>query len=103
MKTLDLKKVSEKLVANNQLIETEIAYIDLLKIAINSPSQGGYSVSEMAQRIRLLDTVETAEKVGANSVSFEDSDYQALAKLMKEAKWSVLSRTIVEFVSQFDK
>lgn len=103
MKTVQLKTVSERLNINNQIIETEIKYTDLMKLAINSPVQGGYSVSEMSQRIRLMDTIEKAEKTAVTEIQFEDTDYAVLAKLMKDAKWSVISKAIVEFVQEFDK
>lgn len=103
MKTVQLKTVNEKLIINNQLSEIEIKYVDLLKMAINTPVQGGYSISEMSQRIRLIDTIDKAEKEGSTSIQFEDTDYIALAILMKDAKWSVISRSIIEFVQEFEK
>ncbi len=107
MKTVSLKKVEEVVIITikeaTQPAKIEIATTDLLKIAINSPVQGGYSVSEMLQRIKLLDTVEKAEKENATEVQFEDADYQTLGALVKSTKWGIISRTIVEFVQEFDK
>lgn len=103
MKTIELKKVSEKLIVNNAQVETEIKTIDLLKVAINAPAQGGYSVSEMSQRLRLFDAVDQAEKNNDGKVAFEDSDFEALKKLVKDTKWSVVSRSVVDFVNEFDK
>lgn len=103
MKTLELKKVEETVVVNNQQVKTEIQTSDLLKIAINSPVQGGYTVTEMAQRLKMLDIVDKAEKSNAIVVDFEDADFTVLAKLVKDTKWNVISRTIVDFVSEFDK
>jgi len=103
MKTLELKKVEETVVINNQQVKTEISYLDLLKIAVNAPSQGGYTVSEMGQRLRILDVINATEKANDNKIAFEDADFTVLSKLVKDAKWSVISRTIVDFVGEFDK
>lgn len=103
MKTIELKKVKEKVVVNNSQQEAEIKTIDLLKVAINAPSQGGYSVSEMSQRLKLLDVVDQAEKSNEDKVSFEDSDFEVLKKLVKDTKWAIISRTVVDFVTEFDK
>lgn len=107
MKSIILKRVEEVVMATiketTQSAKVEIATIDLLKIAINTPVQGGYSVSEMSQRIRLLDAVEKAEKEKATEIQFEDKDYEYLSILVKSTKWGIISRTIVEFVQEFDK
>lgn len=103
MKVINLKKVEEMVMIVNQPTQIEILTIDLLKAAINSPVSGGYSVSEMLHRIKLLDTVEKAEKEKADSIQFEDADYESLGLLAKATRWGVISRTVLEFVQQFDK
>lgn len=101
MKTIKLKKVEEVIIHNNQEVKTEIKYSELLRVAINNPAQGGYTVSDMAQRIKLLDVVSKAE--GSEEVSFEDTDFITLKNLVKETKWSIISKTIVDFVNELDK
>ena len=103
MRKIELKKVEETVLINNKQIKTEISYSDLLKVAINAPAQGGYSVSEMSQRLKLFDAVDQAEKNNDGKVAFEDSDFEALKKLVKDTKWSVVSRSVVDFVNEFDK
>lgn len=102
MKILELKKFEEIVVVDNQQIKTEIKYSDLIKSAVNTPVEGGYTVSEIAQRIRILDIIESAEKIKADKVEFEDSDFSVLSNLVKNTKWSVISRTIVNFVNEFN-
>jgi hypothetical protein len=103
MKTIQLKTTEEVVIQNNQQIKTEIKTIELLKVALNSPVQGGYTVSDMAQRIKILDNIEKADKANSTEFQLEDTDYQALATLVRDTKWSVISRTIVNFVNEFDK
>ena len=101
MKTIKLKKVEEVVIHNNQEVRTEIKYSELLRVAINNPVQGGYTVSDMAQRIKLLDVVSKA--ADSNEVHFEDADYNVLKTLVKDTKWSIISKTIVDFVNEIDK
>lgn len=103
MKTIKLKKENEKLIINNTQIETEIRTTDLIKVALNSPVQGGYSISDISFRIKLLDMTNLAEKEEATEIKLEDTDYQEFTKIVKETKWSVVSKIILDFVNDFDK
>jgi len=103
MKTIQLKKETEKLIINHNQIETELKTIELLKVALNSPVQGGYSIADITIRVRLLDSVEMAERDNASELKLEDASFAALAKIVKETKWSVVSRFILDFVNEFDK
>ncbi len=102
MKTIELKNVTEKLTIGGREQDLEITTIDLLKTAINSPVQGGYSVSDMLTRIKLLELIGKAEVNKDTTVQFEDVDFTYLGKVVKETKWAVLSKTILEFVQLFD-
>lgn len=103
MKTIQLKKETEKLIINQTQIETELKTTELLRVALNSQVQGGYSIADIAMRVKLLDIVEMAEKDNATELKFEDASFDALAKIVKETKWSVVSRFILDFVNEFDK
>ena len=108
MKTIELIKEREDVVINGKTQEIEIGTLELLDTAINSPAKGGYSVSDMLTRIKLLDIVREVRKSQEDgnlptTISFEDADYKILAQLVKETKWSILSRVILEFCQSFEK
>lgn len=102
MKTIKLKKESEIVVIDNAQVNAKIRTTDLIKVGLNSPVQGGYTISEIAFRIRLLDIVDKADKEDLSEIEIEDADYQALAKIIKDTKWGVVSKTILDFVTEFD-
>lgn len=108
MKTIELVKVKEPVVVNGKTQEVEIATLDLLETAINNPVKGGYSAADMLVRIKLLDLVKTARTnlvlPGFEAtISFEDADFAQLKNMVKETKWSILSKTILEFVQNIEK
>lgn len=103
MKTIKLRKDTEKLNINNTQVETEVKTIELLKVGLNSPVQGGYTILDIAIRVKLLDLIEKAEKENLSELEIEDADFKALAKIIKDTKWSVISRSILNFVNEFDK
>lgn len=108
MKIIDLKTSKENVIVNNKTIEIDITTVELLKTTINSPVQGGYSVSEMMTRIKLLDKVQEVEKSIKDgniptTIAFEDSEFTHLGKLVKDSKWVILSKFIVDFTQSFDK
>lgn len=107
MKTIELKRTKEKVEVNTKEgvkeVNVDVRTTDLLKTAINNPTKNGYSVSEMRQRIKILDLIDEAEKTEATKLELEDVDFQALSQLVKETRWNVLSRSIIDFSEQFEK
>ena len=101
MKTIELKSVKEKVTLGGREMEIDIISTDLLKTAINSPAQGGYSVSDMMLRVKLLALVEDAVKYKNTNIEFEDADFKQLGKLVWNTKWSIVSKTIIEFCQLF--
>ena len=117
MKSIELKVAKELLPAKNGLQDTILTTYDLLKSAINNPSQGGFSVDEMMQRLRLLDKVDAHKGLfeikpedfndsmldRTATLELEDSDFSKLKELFKEMKWGVVSKTIVELSKELNK
>lgn len=113
MKTIELKVAKEFI----QGRETFLTTYDLLKSAINNPSQQGFSVDEMMKRLRLLEQVDKHKELfeikpedftdamleRKSVLELEDSDYAKLKELFKEMKWSVVSKFIVELNKDLDK
>lgn len=107
MKTVQLKEINEKIIVNgNQEVDLKTTTAELIRTACNSPIQGGYTASEMIDRIRILDFLKVADDVEVpqgevKELQLEDADFANLAVYVKATKWTVLSREIVEFVKQF--
>ena len=113
MKSIELKVAKESI----QGRDTFLTSYDLLKSAINNPSQGGFSVDEMMQRLRLLDKVDAHKGLfdikpedfndsmldRTATLELEDSDFSKLKELFKEMKWGVVSKTIVELSKELNK
>lgn len=113
MKSIELKVAKENLGGK----ETFLTTYDLLKGAINNPSQNGFSVDEMMKRLRLLEKIDAHKNLfeikeqdfndsflqRKATLELEDSDFSKLKELFKEMKWGVISKTIVELSNELDK
>jgi len=73
-------------------------YSDLLKIAVNSTTDG-VTVAEMAKRLRLMAVIES----GAETLEFEDSDFALLKELYNKVKWSVVHKDLVALQEELSK
>jgi len=100
MKSIQLKTVKEKVLFNSAEIEQEFKTIELIKQAVNFTPPGGFNASDMINRIRILDLLDSANS--AENLALEDADYENLKKYVKETKWGVVSKTIVEFIKEFE-
>jgi hypothetical protein len=113
MKSIELKVSKETI--NGR--ETFLTTYDLLKSAINNPTQGGFNVDEMVKRLRLLNKVDEHKEMfeikpedfkdemleNKATLDLEDADFAKLKELFKEMKWAVVSNTIVELHNEFEK
>ena len=113
MKSIELKVAKENIGGR----ETFLTTYDLLKSAINNPTQGGFNVDEMIKRLRLLNEVDKHKSTfeieegkfddsmlsKKAKLELEDADYTKLKELFKEMKWGVVSKTIVDLQTEFEK
>jgi len=113
MKSIELVVAKENIGGRDTFLTT----YDLLKSAINNPTQGGFNVDEMIKRLRLLGEVEKHKELfdikpedfkdelleRKATLELEDADFTKLKELFKEMKWGVVSSTIVELSKQLDK
>ena len=113
MKSIELKVAKENIGGRDTFLTT----YDLLKSAINNPTQGGFNVDEMIKRLRLLSEVDKYKSTFEIEegkfddtllerkaiLELEDADYTKLKELFKEMKWGVVSKTIVDLHTEFEK
>lgn len=107
MKSINLSITEEQIEVNTKEgvkpITFKISSVDLLKQAVNSPSKNGYSISEMKQRLRLLDIIEKADNEKSETIEFEDADFKTVSDLVRDTKWTVLSKAVIKFSDEFEK
>jgi hypothetical protein len=113
MKSIELVVSKENIGGRDTFLTT----YDLLKSAINNPTQGGFNVDEMIKRLRLLGEVEKHKELfdikpedfkdelleRKATLELEDADFTKLKELFKEMKWGVVSKTIVDLSKELDK
>lgn len=111
MKSINLKIKKENIQGRDMFF----SYYELLKSVINNPVQGGFTVDEMQQRIRLMNKVkeyqadfdikETEFNDSMLSktaiLELEDADYEKLKQLVKEMRWGVVAESLIEFSDEF--
>ncbi|MFY7935845.1 MAG: hypothetical protein ACOVOQ_00600 [Flavobacterium sp.] len=109
MKTIKL--TTSKELVNEQ--ETIFSTYHLLKMVINNPSEKGFDVDEMMQRLKIMSVLDQHKDLFKDlnennlnveaEVSFEDADYKKLQELYRQMKWAVISQTIVDLKKQLDE
>lgn len=109
MKTIKL--TAQKETINDQ--ETIFSTYHLLKMVINNPSEKGFDVDEMMQRLKIMSVLDQHKNLfkdlkednldNNTEVSFEDADFKKLQELYRQMKWAVISQTIVDLKKQLDE
>lgn len=111
MKELELKITKENILGNDMYFTT----YGLLKGAIDSPPQGGFTPEEMIDRFRILNALnEFKSKFDitdikdehlslTDTLKLEDADFNKLKEVFKLMKWAVMSTTIVELTETLNK
>lgn len=95
MKSIELKSTKEALPSGQEI---ELSTQQLIKTAVNNTPQGGFTATDMLDRLRIL---EVLEKAKGKKLDLEDSDFKKLGEFVKITKWAFISRFITEFDNQF--
>lgn len=74
-------------------------YGELLKLGINNPPQGGFSISEMKVRLKIWGILDTA---GTKNIELEDADFNILKSRFDEFKWAQAHEDIVALSDHLD-
>jgi hypothetical protein len=112
MKSINLRVTKE----NIQDRDTFFTTYDLLKVAINNPQEGGFTVDEMMKRVRLLNKLEEYQSMfkveegkfddsyleKSDVLELEDADFLKLKELFRQVKWGVVSKTIIDLHNEID-
>ena len=68
-------------------------YSDLIMHCVKNPPKGGYDISEMRRRIRVMDVTEK----GGEILEFEDADFDCVKKCVKNMRWGFVHQEIINF------
>lgn len=112
MKTITLKFGKERI--NGQ--DTFFSTLALLKVALNHVGKNeGLSVTEMSQRMKILDILSENPEYDAEDGAFtdihlsmskeinlEDADFLRLKELFKDVKWKIVSRFIINLSEEIE-
>lgn len=70
------------------------SYSDLLQLTINHPSsQGGFSLSDIRARLKILDVLIAA----TDTITLNDSDFALIKQVFESHKWPAVHKDIIEF------
>lgn len=73
-------------------------YSDLAKECLGGSTTQGINISEMRQRLRILDCVEKAN----GTIELDPADITLFKKVVLEMQWLIVSNGIVEFVNDVE-
>ena len=94
MKTIE-NKVTE-IISGTPDQPKMMTYVDLCKLIINQPSQEGFTVEQIRQRLTIFGVLTVTEN--PEKVEIEVKDFTALKEVINKFKWAQVHKDIVAFV-----
>lgn len=83
---------------NKQFTETQ-STVSILKDCLKFPPQGGFDFPTMRSRNKIADVL---DKVTAGGViELEDADHAAAVEAIKNTRWNVVDKHLLDFAEQF--
>ena len=95
MKTIINKKVSWKWRGEDFDTDT----FGMLRTAIENVPKDGLNVSQMRDRLNLLEKLDKAK----DSVNFENAEFKLLFSMMQAQSWVVITQEIADFYAELEK
>lgn len=93
MKTIPNKVTTLDGVQNENGDVQLLNYADLMKIVMNQPPPNGFSIADMRKNFRVLDAIDQK----AEEISMEDSDFEHFKSKMKDVKWNISRKDLIQF------
>ncbi len=78
--------------------EEKVGTAALIKACMNNVPQGGLVPGDIRKRIRILDQLDSTNGV----LNLEDADTAVLQECVRQMRWTVVDRGIVEFCDEID-
>lgn len=92
MKTVSIRKHGK-----NPNLNTK----NLIISALENPTEGGFSVTEMRNRLKVMDKVDALNEE-STVLELEDAEFETVKNAVKQVKWAILDKFIVEFEDSFN-
>lgn len=92
MKTVSIRKHGK-----NPNLNTK----NLIISALENPTEGGFSVTEMRNRLKVMDKVDALNEE-STVLELEDAEFETVKNAVKQVKWAILDKFIVEFDDSFN-
>lgn len=83
--------------ATPSMIPVKAKYGDLILLVINNPSQAGFSIAEIKQRLQIAAAIGVGE-----TFNLEDVDFALVKSLIAAFKWAQVNKEVVEFSDYID-
>ncbi len=69
-------------------------YFNLIALCVNKSPEGGYDISEMRKRVKILDKLEG----GKDKVEFEDAEFACIKQCVVNMRWGFAHIDLINFV-----
>lgn len=79
--------------------DKEATTVSLIKFCIHVPVQGGFSLSDVRNRLR----IEAACDNTGDEIKLEDADVANLKSIVNEVRWYTVHSDIVDFCDEINK
>lgn len=89
MKTIVLKQHEQERLSTRELIRS----------SLNNPPEKGFTVTEMAGRLKILNKLNQA----SGTLSLEDADFATLKACADQVHWALMDQSIVDFYEDLKK
>jgi hypothetical protein len=76
-----------------------LSYSELAIFCVNSMPEGGFDVTEMRNRIKILDALDKAN----GTVKIEDAATETLKACVNSMKWAFMHKDVVSFIEEVEK
>lgn len=94
---IDLSKVK----FGNNLPDRKADTRDLIELTLDMVPQGGFTPKEIRERNRIQDAIDKSRKIESEEVELEDSDYEALLKIVSSSRWTSRDKELQSFLELF--
>lgn len=78
------------------MVPVKARYSDLILTVINQPSQAGFSIADIKQRLQI------AAACDGDTIELEDVDFALVKSLIASFKWGTINKEVVEFSDYID-
>jgi len=97
-------KIEKTTIPENKVVfkgsdNKELDYKDLIEHALDIVPQGGFTPKDIRDRNRIQVALDNA----TNVIALEDSDYDALEKIMRDSRWTIRDKELDQLLKNFEE